>query len=383
MGLIDSLNYIIIHTYNNKKQFFLSGLTIFISLYIMLGVYDINNTINYSYNEVQALESQLGKVYKIEIPLSGFSFEYSESIYELVNEYPDIIWYEYMNIKLEEKNSTPKFTDFLYISDGNRELLKDETGVRLNLTDGKYQAAAVGYALREMFPVGSVVTDSFTGKKYEITHILEQGSLWFDDDVPDGHKSVKSLDAYIVTSPDRYYYENGIGMLSCLDNIIILDDEKTESLIQNIKESAVNRKIPVMIRDFDDCIDEDKKQYSALYSLNHFMNIFLFVSMLLYVASVSIASWLMKKREIGILLTFGYQRKDIFRLVCVENLFRLVIPFILIIIINFFANSYKPLLTSNIYVLLEVYLMYVLVMLAVSFIIYLAIDKNVLKNVKG
>lgn len=383
MRISDTITYIVIHIFGNIKEFILTNITIFISLILILHVADVNDTINSSYNQIRRIEKNYDCLYKLDIPLYDMSVEYGRDVLEFVLENEEVEWYEYTSIPFEEKNIGKKATNILFISEGLIKSFTDVDDKSVVYESGEYYPLIVGYDISKEFPVGTILTDTFSGRQYQVTQILEKGTQWLELDVPNGKQSVKVLDEMVITMPDMHYYEDGLGMLTCIDNLIVVESDNMDSVKEQILASGKKHQLSVEIESFDEIITEDKKQYSALYDFALFLNVFIFVAMLIFVCSVSIVSWLMKKRELGILLTFGYMRGDIFKLILLENCCRLIIPFTVIIILNFLGNSSGALLVSNPLVLLEIYIFYIIIMVFVSLVIYKTIGKSVFKIVKG
>lgn len=197
--------------------------------------------------------------------------------------------------------------------------------------DEEYTEMAVGYERQKEIPVGTRLYDMFTGRKYKVTQVLKKGSAFIPGSLFFSMESELSLDDLFVTLPNDRWIKGGYSSVYQVykNNIYYIADEKEECqyLAEQVEKTAKDfgqwvevKSFPRLVREYRET--EQRERVPMLV----FVLILLFLSIMNIFLSTLI-SILSPKKELGIMLACGITKKEIYRILFVENLLRFLTAF--------------------------------------------------------
>lgn len=197
--------------------------------------------------------------------------------------------------------------------------------------DEEYTDMAVGYERQKELPVGTRLYDMFTGRKYKVTQVLKKGSAFLPGSLFSSMEPELSLDYSFVTIPNDRWVKGGYSSAYQVyqNNIYYIADEKEEGqrLAGQVEKAAKDLGQWVEVKSFPRLVGEYRKiQQGERVPMLIFVLILLFLSIMNIFLSTLI-SLLSQKKELGIMLACGITKKEIYRILFVENLLRFLTAF--------------------------------------------------------
>lgn len=190
--------------------------------------------------------------------------------------------------------------------------LRDLEGNEIVFAD-EYDAA-VGYGLREQYPIGSRIWDESAGREYVISQVLKPGSEWLAKDASGGMQSSQLLDDAILIRLNAHAESHLQSDLLNSSNTFYcyhptMSEEEMDAYIH---EKAETYGIKVY-----QTVSLQKKVWRHLqdmpryYSVDMGLVIVLFAVSLIAIRLSTVISNDYKKRMFGILLSCGWTGRDI------------------------------------------------------------------------
>lgn len=350
MNLINSFRLSVRHLYNKRKIFFMSSIIMLISIIMVFQVCCIYLACRYEINRIHNLfGSDIKKLYKIEQGYISSDIEYyqkfNDCIIKLRDEY-DIAIYENTNIlptgvygeefadfmmknfTSEELERTGGLPPFLKIDDSLISLigLKDENNndIHLGAIEGKLEVA-IGSIYKNILPVGTEFYNRYTGQEYIVKYILKDGQSWIDGSIYKGGR-IESLNKCLIAAPDMEYYADGLSSVYENNIYFLADASEIESVKDGIQCIADDNGVFINIMSFNEYEADYMKEHNNLYLFSFILVIILACSALVTVTVLSLVSWLLDYHDLGIFYANGLLSIDIFKIILIENMIRLLIP---------------------------------------------------------
>ena len=293
------------------------------------------------------------EVYKIEFPYITMNEEYAEDITEFISISNDtgLSMYTYTGITFEEQNAGYTYDEKEYdsthiLSIDNTMLanskLVDENGDKIYLdTIDDYYEVAVGYNLKEDFPVGTILTDPRSGRKYTVAYVLKNDTTWITTDSLTDVEAELNIDDYIISPIDEYYYSDdftAIGVFSYTNSMYLFGDEDISARIEQLYDNAENCGISIDVKTLEEIVNEDKQTYNELYVLIFILCISLGCASAVMIIMLSVLDCASDKYSIGIYMANGMLSKDIYKVILIKNMSRIILPFVICTCIIFIGD---------------------------------------------
>lgn len=350
MNLVNTFRISVMHLHNKRKLFFMSAVIMLISIIMVFRVSCIYLACRYEIKQIHDLFGpDIKKLYKIEQGYVSTDMEYYErfnaciirlrdeygiGIYENTSVLPGGVYGEEFtnfmieNFTSEELERTAGLPPLLVIDDPLISLigLKDENNqdIHLGMTDGKLEVA-VGSIYRDIMPVGTEYYNKYTGQEYIVKYILKDGQSWIDGIVYNNGK-IESLDKSLITSPDMSFYTDGLSAVYANKIYFLADDSEIEAVKDGIYRIAEENGVFLNIISFDEYEARYMKEHNNLYLFSLVLVIILACAALTAVTVMSLVSWLLDYHDLGIMRANGLLGNDIFRIILIENMIRLLVP---------------------------------------------------------
>lgn len=204
--------------------------------------------------------------------------------------------------------------------------LTDVEGNPIELSEK--QLVAVGYGLREQYPVGTIILDQETGEEYQVDQILRKNSAWLANNAVTGLQTSIKLDDMILMDANTHLEVSGYAnILNGMNNIYLYHPTMPEEAINAyVQEQAGN----MGIRTYETVSLWEKSQSRLRYAYKSdwvellFVIVCLGLSMAMQYLSV-IMNLNYQKRMFGVLLACKWTGKDIQRMSFLECSLRLVL----------------------------------------------------------
>lgn len=269
----------------------------------------------------------------------------AEHVYTINTEYYRIFWdgeemknfYDFvMGLNNEEEHTvsgmyyrtTIDEKDALCIS---KELLsigklQDVDGKRIEWENDN--SVAVGYELRNQYPVGSIIRDEYYGTEYQVTQILKRNSEWLGEAAVTGLETSINLDNLILLDDSMHmqqsYYTD---ILNAGNNKFFyhptMNDEEAN---QYIKEHA--ERMGIRTYTADSLKTESRERLIYAYKADTIELIFAAVSLVLsmlgqYLAVIINLEY--RKHGYGVLLACNWRRRDVVKMSMLECSLRIIV----------------------------------------------------------
>lgn len=210
---------------------------------------------------------------------------------------------------------------------------QDENGNEIKLqTDEKgREEIAVGPELSPYVGIGDELVDGYDKTVYVVKYILADNQKWTDGELLNT-TNVVSLGHYIITSLDLKKCDS-YDCAAFAGNVFLCVDDgekaSADTTIQSIEKQAKQNDIFIDIYSM-----EEMEKKSLKDNNDEFKFCFLLVGLMIVTVSViisilSILSWVSDYHDIGILYANGFTDRDIFRIILIENTFKLLAAAIL------------------------------------------------------
>lgn len=418
MNISNTIYYGISHLYN-KKRFFLISLMVMVTGMVLIfntfivyfgsysdivkerkllgslrdNLYKIKSTyftIDFSYYDVYRdflIEEQ--KDYKIGgYQLTGNIFEgcFDENeVSEMEKKMPELF---------ESSNSNPcipvlRIDSFLL----KKISFKDVNGCEINLQidDKGREEIAIGCDLAPFLNVGDELVDKHHNIVYVVKCILKENQKWAGGEILN-NTDVISLNQYIV-SPLSLDACDCYDCASFANNMFLyIGDEKecnVDKIVHGIKNQAEKKGLFIDIKSMDEMekisLKDNNKEFRFCLVLVGLM----VLTVTIIIIILSILSWVSDYHDIGILYANGFTNTDIFRIIIMENMFKLVMAAVLSIAWicvknrNNIINEYGYYLDNGIACMIIV-MIYFFVLMFSSIVSYILINRispcNLLKG---
>ncbi len=209
----------------------------------------------------------------------------------------------------------------------NIEGLTTELFQRQEETD--YIGIVAGYELGKRYPVGTIISDENSNYTYIVTKVLPRNSKWIDSDMENG--LYYDLDNHFLVGAQKYFDESTLYLMNGLINFCYhissdADEQKIKEQVQNCAESLdVN---VYSIHSLKQLAQWDQ-EVLGIGDEELRLSLFLLFSAMFAMLIGSLITIYIRKKDIGILYTNGYSKRDIMYMYCIENTLKIVIAFVI------------------------------------------------------
>lgn len=171
---------------------------------------------------------------------------------------------------------------------------------------------------KELLPLGSLLTDEQFGDVYEVAGYLEKDARWADENDLIRFPLV-DLAGYFIVPWSISSHEDVMTRLSSLHNIYVLtDSDDKEAIIGIIEESGKE----LGLQASGEVLANEYALYdqeTAVFAKNHLaLALFLSIMATSSIIAVFTTSVLLKKKQYGILIANGFNKKDILLAIATE-----------------------------------------------------------------
>lgn len=199
-------------------------------------------------------------------------------------------------------------------------------------------SAAVGYAMKEEYPIGTVIIDEESGAEYVVTQILKKDCRWLSSGAVNGVQTAIDLNHMLVINADTDLESGGyLNILNAANNAYLYHSTMSrEDINQYIKNHAEKYDIRV----YESISLKEKSKQVLLYDYKS-ESVTLFFAVVCFFISL-FAQFLLismnleyRKYLFGVLLANGWSGKDIQRFSLMECGIRLLISLCVAIPVSF------------------------------------------------
>ena len=352
MNLANTIYYGISHLYN-KRKFFLASLIIMVMGMILI----FNTFIVYfgAYSGIIRERKLLGdardNLYKVKSTYYSLDFSYYDSYRDFLLQMKkdfDIGIYQVTgdsfsdNFEEETINEIKAHFPDMFDLSGNTVIFpilrmdncliqslgfQDENGNEIKLqTDEKgREEIAVGCELSPYIKIEDELIDSYSGTVYVVKYILADNQVWADGELLNS-TNIVSLDNYIITPLDLKKCDS-YDCASFASNVFLcVDEDETTSADKKIKlieKQAEQNDIFIDIYSMDEMEKNSLKDNNDEFKFCFLLAAIMIVTVAIIIIILSVMSWVSEYHDIGILYANGFTNKDIFRIIRIENAFKL------------------------------------------------------------
>lgn len=257
----------------------------------------------------------------------------SERLVELLNRIEQMEKVECAGTYYDNENFSVNDQEMfiLVVSESLSDLCNVESteGEKLDLsdTDG-YPAIAAGYNLGKDYPVGTLVTDDYSGVTYIVKQVLKKNSRWLDESVKNG--VYVDLDNQFLLGMENILKGDNIFIGNGLNNFCYRISAETdgEEIKKQVEECAES--LNIEIYSIHSLTEQAQWGYRNLNEMKQelYLSVFLFFTAILAMLTASMITINIRKKDIGILYANGYSGKDVMIMYILENGIKIVIAFL-------------------------------------------------------
>lgn len=247
-----------------------------------------------------------------------------------------------------------------------------------------------GYSLKDILPIGTIITEDSSGIKYKVAGILKKNSNWLE--VGDASFSYtfslgNNLDGMMVAPINPIFFENLFEDIAQTYYFNLEDDSHTDKIINEIQDKADSLGLNASIYSVSEKINRmnsEKNSYNKLRILIMIFSTFIIILLL----ATSFISYLVKhKSEFGILYANGIDTNNVVQMVIMENSFMIIISGVIAYcysLVDFLKGehtayflTYYNILTGKALKYLIITVIFILIVSSLSACIYLSRIKPV------
>lgn len=192
------------------------------------------------------------------------------------------------------------------------------------------QFVAVGYGLKEQYPVGTVILDEETGREYQVNQILQKNSEWLANNASGGLQSSIKLDNMLLMDANTHLETSGyVNVLNGANNSYLYHPTLSEEAVNAYVQEQAEQ---MGIRTYETVSLQEKSQSLLRYAYKSdwvellFGIVCLGLSMTAQYLSV-VMNLKYRKHMFGILLACKWTGRDIQWMSFLECSLRLVLGF--------------------------------------------------------
>lgn len=207
----------------------------------------------------------------------------------------------------------------------------DGNVIELQIDEKGREEIAVGCELSPYIKVGDELINSYNKTIYVVKYILADNQKWADGELLNS-ANIVSLDHYIITPLDLKTCD-AYDCASLVGNVFLCADDDEAGLIETkialIEEQAEQSNVFIDIYSMDEMEKKSLRDNNDEFKLCLLLAGVMIVAVTIIITILSILSWVSDYHDIGILYANGFANKDIFRIILIENTFKLLVSAIL------------------------------------------------------
>lgn len=216
--------------------------------------------------------------------------------------------------------------------------LKDIYGKDIEFKDAN--SVAVGYELKDKYPIGTIIIDEEHGTEYQVNQILERDSKWLGNDASGGLQPSINLDNLILLDADYHLEVSGyLNVINAANNSYLFHP--------TMKENDVNQYLQIHadgmgIQVYDSVSLQKKSEKMLIYAYNS-QSIELLFAIISFILSMVgqylavIINMEYRKHFFSVLLACKWTGKDLCRMSIMECSLRLILSLCIAIPVSYFS----------------------------------------------
>ena len=262
----------------------------------------------------------------------GAFYETGEYFKELENNLEHVKRNEILYKGTYRENS-PEISEIVYVDSQLLNMIDTNmTASMFEIDNKEYLPVYVGYGYKDVLPLETILTLARTNQKYIVKGYIEN-EKWLNNDDFISFAPVSLNNKFIIPFSEQDKQDN-ITQESTNGKIFIYLKNNSNNYIQKINNYAEENEIKLNISSVNDLIDNYKDTNQNIVNSNIFLAIMVSVCSITSIISTISILVLMRKKEYGIKIGFGYtKRKIIFSLiteVIILEIFSAVITYLII-----------------------------------------------------
>lgn len=262
----------------------------------------------------------------------GAFYETGEYFKELENNLEHVKRNEILYKGTYRENS-PEISEIVYVDSQLLNMIDTNmTASMFEIDNKEYLPVYVGYDYKDVLPLETILTLARTNQKYIVKGYIEN-EKWLNNDDFISFAPVSLNNKFIIPFSEQDKQDN-ITQESTNGKIFIYLKNNSNNYIQKINNYAEENEIKLNISSVNDLIDNYKDTNQNIVNSNIFLAIMVSVCSITSIISTISILVLMRKKEYGIKIGFGYtKRKIIFSLiteVIILEIFSAVITYLII-----------------------------------------------------
>ena len=340
MNVYFILKNVINNLYKRRLNFLLITIVSGITIFLLDMVFMISEESYYHIRVVREILNQKETSINIRIIWDARNLDYEKNIAGFDAELEEMFGDAYgkfmeMNMKFQkEESSEEREMGVLYIDKSMLDLcdvsLNQGKMIERSKDECSYIEAYVGYGLKEEYPIGTVLENSYTGSKTKIVGVLEQDSNWLPTILFGSTEAKINLDDMIVSEMDHSIFETSELFYGNISTSIYLKCDSAKQLERKqeiIQEIAKKHQILCYSDTIEQLIEKEKENNRKVFQSIGILTIFVVILSFIALLASSAADIYNRRYDIGVMYIHGIRKIHIFMMTWLENLLKLLIAF--------------------------------------------------------
>lgn len=206
--------------------------------------------------------------------------------------------------------------------------LEDVDGNPIDFSEKQF--VAVGYGLKEQYPIGTIILDEETGREYQVNQILRKNSEWLANNASGGLQTSIKLDDLILIDANTHLEISGyVNVLNGANNSYLYHPAMSEEAVNAYVQEQAEQ---MGIRTYETVSLQEKSRSLLRYAYKSdwvelfFVIVCLGISLTAQYLSV-VMNLKYRKHMFGVLLACKWTGRDIQRMSFLECSLRLFLGF--------------------------------------------------------
>ena len=316
---------------SRKFNFVLTLVVMLVTLYLIFdvsGMYFKSNYYIYKTEQAFADKEVININVLMDIQDTAYSDHVEDFLKQLEHRYEDrVATFMYMDAPIENAG-TQEQKHVLYLNKNCMGLGKLEI-IDQTAADG-YIRCYVCRTAADKYPLGTIVRNQHTDSQMMVAGYFDSETVWLPTLLFHSQEAVVSLDEYIVSEMDEAYFKRSKDFYTNMFNSIYIKDvpaNEQQTVKLEIREIANETGVMCYEYTLDDLIQQEKGSNKELMQSIGMLILFVVLLSVSSIFTACLADVFSRRTEIAIMSVNGVSPVDLYMMLLVENMLKLLISF--------------------------------------------------------
>lgn len=331
------LKNVLDYMYRRKLNFVLTMIISVVTMYLLAMVLTLAGE---SYYYIYAVKNTIRNTeyLNINVLMDSTNMDYCKKVETFDKEMQEAFGNQYGKFMFVTTNLQDDTTGreesvrVLYIDPSLADLCREPVnfGNVISAAERPVVRACVGASLTDKYSAGTILKNVNTGSEIQVAGILEPNHRWLPDLLFHTNEAAVSLDEYIIAEMDTSFFNASTDFYTNTFNSFYIKSESEEESIyvkNKVKEIAGQNGILYYANTVDELIWQEQNENKELFRSVGNLIIFVVLIAVSAFASANFSDIYSRHSEFGIMYINGVSSLDIYFMIWIENLIKIVIAF--------------------------------------------------------